>query len=186
MSNRERKKEARRRQNNTKAGGAKKRTTSRAKGSVHPKEQIEYADPVLPDMKVTKEDVKAAVHKTRYVMTDGAKKLLVGGLLVFFAVAMMVPSLSTLVSGIKDLSSNTNTEAGVTKADVSVVDAAGKFKRFLLVDAATGLRYNDLYDSHVTEDDAKVIRVHNLTYPTPPAEANDNSNTNTSYAGTNG
>lgn len=186
MSNRERKKAARRRQNNTKAGGAKKRTTEKAKGAVHPKEQVVYADPVLPDMKVTKDDVKEAVHKTRYVMTDGAKKLLVGGLLVFFAVAMMIPSLSTLVSGIKDMSSNENTEAGLTQADTSVVDATGKFKRFLLVDAATGLRYSDLYDSHVTEDDAKVIRAHKLPYPTAPAQANDNSNTNTSYSGTNG
>lgn len=186
MSNRERQKAARRRQNNTKAGGAKKRTTSKAKGAVHPKEPVVYEEPVLPDMKVTKEDVKEAVHKTRYVMTDGAKKLLVGGLLVFFAVAMMIPSLSTLVSGIKDMSDKTDNQAGLTKADVSVVDSAGKFKRFMLVDAATGLRYNDLYDSHVTEDDAKVIRAHNLPYPTAPATANDSSNTNTSYAGTNG
>ena len=81
MSNRDRKKEERRRQNNTKAGGSKKRTTRKAKGAIHPKEPIVYADPVLPDMKITKDDVKEAAHKTRYVLTDGAKKLLVGGLL---------------------------------------------------------------------------------------------------------
>lgn len=186
MSNRDRKKEEHRRQNNTKAGGSKKRTTRKAKGAIHPKEPIVYADPVLPDMKITKEDVKAAAHKTRYVLTDGAKKLLVGGLLVFFAVAMMIPSLSTLVTGIKDMSDNSSNEAGLTDKEVSLVDEAGKFKRFMLVDAATGLRYSDLYDSRVTEDDAKVIRANGLPYPTAPAEANDDSSTSTSYAGTNG
>ena len=177
MSNRDRKKEEHRRQNNTKAGGSKKRTTRKAKGAIHPKEPIVYADPVLPDMKITKEDVKEAAHKTRYVLTDGAKKLLV---------AMMIPSLSTLVTGIKDMSDNSSNEAGLTDKEVSLVDDAGKFKRFMLVDAATGLRYSDLYDSHVTEDDAKVIRANGLPYPTAPAEANDDSSTSTSYAGPNG